>query len=116
MLCKPDSMTAGLRIKIWSWTVVVPVLAAVLLALTWGRKPGVVVQIIVAIALAGAVLAAVNHAEVVAHRVGEPFGSLVLAIAVTIIESRFLPLFRDARRGSRALFTWCCSRPSCSWP
>ena len=32
--------------------------------------------------LAGAVLAAVHHAEVVAHRVGEPFGSLVLAVAV----------------------------------
>ena len=31
-------------------------------------------------------LAAVHHAEVVAHRVGEPFGSLVLAVAVTIIE------------------------------
>ena len=36
--------------------------------------------------LAGAVLAAVHHAEVVAHRVGEPFGSLVLAVAVTVIE------------------------------
>src|SRR6201999_4609122 len=33
-----------------------------------------------------AVLAAVHHAEVVAHRVGEPFGSLVLAAAVTVIE------------------------------
>ena len=32
------------------------------------------------------VLAAVHHAEVVAHRVGEPFGSLVLAVAVTMIE------------------------------
>jgi Ca2+:H+ antiporter len=32
------------------------------------------------------VLAAVHHAEVVAHRVGEPYGSLVLAVAVTIIE------------------------------
>jgi Ca2+:H+ antiporter len=32
------------------------------------------------------VLAAVHHAEVVAHRVGEPFGSLVLAVAVTVIE------------------------------
>ena len=31
-------------------------------------------------------LAAVHHAEVVAHRVGEPFGSLVLAVAVTVIE------------------------------
>ena len=36
--------------------------------------------------LAGSVLAAVHHAEVVAHRVGEPFGSLVLAVAVTVIE------------------------------
>ena len=39
-----------------------------------------------ALLLAGAVLAAVHHAEVVAHRVGEPFGSLVLAVAVTVIE------------------------------
>ena len=57
-----------------------------LLAFTWGRSIGIAVQIIVAFALAAAVLAAVNHAEVVAHRVGEPFGSLVLAVAVTIIE------------------------------
>ena len=42
--------------------------------------------LVVAVFLAGAVLAAVHHAEVVAHRVGEPFGSLVLAVAVTIIE------------------------------
>jgi Ca2+:H+ antiporter len=32
------------------------------------------------------VLAAVHHAEVVAHRIGEPFGTLVLALAVTVIE------------------------------
>ncbi len=41
---------------------------------------------VAAVLLAGAVLAAVHHAEVVAHRVGEPFGSLVLAVAVTVIE------------------------------
>jgi Ca2+:H+ antiporter len=34
----------------------------------------------------GGVLAAVFHAEVVAHRVGEPYGTLVLALAVTAIE------------------------------
>ena len=61
-------------------------LAAVILAFTWGRSIGVIVQVVVAFALGAVVLAAVNHAEVVAHRVGEPFGSLVLAIAVTIIE------------------------------
>ena len=43
-------------------------------------------MVVVALLLAGAVLAAVHHAEVVAHRVGEPFGSLVLAVAVTVIE------------------------------
>ncbi len=40
----------------------------------------------IAAALAGSVFAAVHHAEVVAHRVGEPYGTLVLALAVTLIE------------------------------
>jgi Ca2+:H+ antiporter len=79
-------MAAGVANKILSWTLIVPVLAAVLLVFTWGRSIGALVQILGAFALAGAVLAAVNHAEVIAHRVGEPFGSLVLAVAVTIIE------------------------------
>jgi Ca2+:H+ antiporter len=39
-----------------------------------------------AFALIATVFAAVYHAEVVACRVGEPFGTLVLALAVTIIE------------------------------
>jgi Ca2+:H+ antiporter len=38
------------------------------------------------VVLIAAVFAAVYHAEVVAHRIGEPFGTLVLALAVTIIE------------------------------
>ena len=67
-------------------TTVVPLLAAVALAATWGTKPGTVVLVIIGLLLAGAVLSAVHHAEVVAHRVGEPFGSLVLAVAVTVIE------------------------------
>jgi Ca2+:H+ antiporter len=58
----------------------------VVLAATWGRDlPGVVLAL-AAVLLVAAVLAAVHHAEVVAHRVGEPFGSLVLAVAVTVIE------------------------------
>jgi Ca2+:H+ antiporter len=65
---------------------VVPVVALVALAATWGRDIGLVVVVVVAVVLAAAVLAAVHHAEVVAHRVGEPFGSLVLAVAVTVIE------------------------------
>jgi len=69
-----------------AWPVVLPVLALLTLAATWGRYPGPVVVGLVALVLAGAVLAAVQHAEVIAHRLGEPFGSLVLAVAVTVIE------------------------------
>ena len=39
-----------------------------------------------ALALFACVTAAVHHAEVVAHRVGEPFGTLVLALAISAIE------------------------------
>lgn len=69
-----------------SWTTVVPVLAVLILALAWGREVAGGFVALIAVFLAGAVLAAVHHAEVVAHRVGEPYGSLVLAVAVTVIE------------------------------
>jgi Ca2+:H+ antiporter len=39
-----------------------------------------------AAALIATVMAAVHHAELIAHRVGEPFGTFLLAVAVTIIE------------------------------
>ncbi|MDT7641416.1 MAG: Ca2+:H+ antiporter, partial [Pseudonocardiales bacterium] len=61
-------------------------LALVLLALIWGRSlPALVVALVGAVLIA-AVLVAVHHAEVVALRVGEPLGSLILAVAVTVIE------------------------------
>jgi Ca2+:H+ antiporter len=66
--------------------VAVPVIAAVALALAWTSKPGILLAIVLAIILIGAILVGVHHAEVIAHRVGEPFGSLILAVAVTIIE------------------------------
>ncbi|MFG3055333.1 calcium:proton antiporter [Kitasatospora sp. NPDC048239] len=79
-------MFTKLRAATAQWTAAVPVVAFVLLVLTWHRDlPGWVVGL-VSCFLAGAVLAAVHHAEVIAHRVGEPFGSLLLAVAVTVIE------------------------------
>ncbi|WP_046778113.1 calcium:proton antiporter [Streptomyces yangpuensis] len=78
--------TTKRRSPLTDWTVLVPVVALVALVFSWGRElPGFAV-VLVALCLAGAVLAAVHHAEVVAHRVGEPFGSLILAVAVTVIE------------------------------
>ena len=79
-------MTAALRRAITDWTVVVPLAALILLGLTWGRALPAALVVLLALALGGAVLASVHHAEVIAHRVGEPFGSLVLAVAVTVIE------------------------------
>ena len=49
------------------------------------------------------VFAAVYHAEVAAHRVGEPFGTLLLAIAVTIIEVALIVSMMIKTPGSAAL-------------
>jgi Ca2+:H+ antiporter len=67
------------------WTMAVPLLGWVVLA-GHGQGFGIAYQALVAVTLLAGVLAAVHHAEVVAHRVGEPFGTLVLAAAVTAIE------------------------------
>jgi Ca2+:H+ antiporter len=68
-----------------AWTLAAPVLGWLLLAGTWWGLAGWY-EVLVAAGLVGCVLAAVHHAEVVAHRVGEPFGTLLLAVAVTVIE------------------------------
>jgi Ca2+:H+ antiporter len=74
------------RLRSLHWTVVLPVLGAITLIAAWGSKPATPALVLIGALLAGAVMSAVHHAEVVAHRVGEPFGSLVLAVAVTVIE------------------------------
>jgi Ca2+:H+ antiporter len=63
-----------------------PALALVLLVAFWDQNPGTTVLALLGLVLVGTVFVAVHHAEVVALRVGEPFGSLILAVAVTIIE------------------------------
>lgn len=47
---------------------------------------GVINDIVAGLLLTGSVLSAVHHAEVVAHKVGEPFGTIILALCITIIE------------------------------
>jgi len=65
-------------------SVAVPVVACVVLAVSSGGSAGWLLLSCSAAALLASVLAAVHHAEVIAHRVGEPFGTLVLALAVTV--------------------------------
>jgi Ca2+:H+ antiporter len=63
-----------------------PMLALAVLSAGLAGVDGAGLVALAGLALVGAVVAAVHHAEVVAHRVGEPFGTLVLALAVTVIE------------------------------
>ncbi|MGS0742919.1 calcium:proton antiporter [Glaciimonas sp. GG7] len=67
------------------WTIAAPIAGWLLLAGTQFDL-GAVYSLILVAGLLGGVLSAVYHAEVVAHRVGEPYGTLVLALAVTLIE------------------------------
>jgi Ca2+:H+ antiporter len=56
------------------------------------------------VALIGGVLLAVHHAEVVAHKTGEPYGALVLAISVTIIEvSLIISMMLSGHEGSEVI-------------
>ncbi len=68
------------------WSVAWPIVGCVLLAGSmFGLSGGWWVALLAA-GLVGTVLSAVHHAEVVAHKVGEPYGTLVLALAITVIE------------------------------
>ncbi len=69
-----------------SWFTATPIAAATVLGLSLAGMAGTFWLVLCALMLVGAVIAAVHHAEVVAHRVGEPFGTLVLAVAITVIE------------------------------
>jgi len=61
----------------------------IVLGITFTLSPaGLVFAAILLVILFGTVFAAVHHAEVIAERVGEPYGTLVLTLAVTIIEWR----------------------------
>ena len=67
------------------WTIIAPVIAWLAFACK-DLGQGGFFTLLLSAALIASVLAAVHLAEVVAHRVGEPFGTLILALAVTIIE------------------------------
>ena len=71
------------------WTTAFPLLSAALIAAYFTGilpKGNVIVLVAEVVFLCGAVFSAVHHAEVVGARVGEPFGSIILAVAVTVIE------------------------------
>ena len=72
------------------WTWLIPGLSLALLVAAVIAGVGTLLGILCGAALIAAVIVAVHHAEVVAHRVGEPLGTLVLALAVTAIETALI--------------------------
>jgi Ca2+:H+ antiporter len=58
---------------------------------------------IAGIVLIGTVFAAVHHAETIAHIVREPFGTLVVTIAVTVIEVSLIASIMLGGEGNAAL-------------
>jgi Ca2+:H+ antiporter len=72
----------------WVWLLPGLSLAQLVVAIAVGV--GSLVAILCGAGLIGAVVAAVHHAEVVAHRLGEPLGTLALAVSVTVIEASLI--------------------------
>lgn len=72
------------------WSIVLPIAGCAMLVAIWDRPLGWTLLSFVVITLVAAVFVAVHHAEVIALRVGEPFGTLVLALAVTVIEASLI--------------------------
>lgn len=67
------------------WTTIIPALAWVLLFSGLIQDSGIF-QIIASALLILSVMSAVHHSEIIAHRVGEPYGTIILAVAITVIE------------------------------
>lgn len=69
-----------------AWGLLIPLIAVGVFLIMMGNELSGFGLTLVSIALISAVLMSVDHAEVIALRVGEPFGTLILALAVTVIE------------------------------
>jgi len=72
------------------WSVIIPFAGVLIFVVAMSRPLGPILLAVIGAALIAAVVAAIHHAEVIAHKVGEPFGTLILALAVTIIEASLI--------------------------
>jgi Ca2+:H+ antiporter len=79
-----SDMATAARTPWWAWAW--PAVAWLVLLAKPFAGDGATIAVAAGVALIATVFAAVYHAEVIAHCIGEPFGTLVLAVAVTVIE------------------------------
>ena len=92
------------------WRVTPPLSMAAALAVAGFAGDGfaspvvaVAVPVLGLVMLIAAVFASVHHADVIAHRLGEPYGTLVLTVAVTVIEVALILSIMLASDGHPAL-------------
>lgn len=67
------------------WSVIFPLIGLLFILMVGAEHSGIM-DLVLGVVLISVVLSAVYHAEVVAHKVGEPYGTLILALAITVIE------------------------------
>lgn len=71
--------------QLLQWTIIIPALAWLLFfsGLVEGSS---FFKIVASVLLILSVMSAVHHSEIIAERVGEPYGTIILAISITVIE------------------------------
>lgn len=74
----------GIR-KLYEWTTSIPLLACILYFSGY-LDDNIMLQGVAGVLLIFCVMSAVHHSEIIAHRVGEPYGTIILAVSITIIE------------------------------
>lgn len=90
------------KIYLLGWTIVMPILAWIAYFAHY-LVSGHLYSLILIIFLVGAVLAAVYHSEIIAYRVGEPYGTLLLAFAITVIEVSLIISIMLSSKGLEAI-------------
>ena len=105
------------RIPLWSAVVPAAALALAAVLFAGGAGVGPVLLLPASLLMLGTVFAAVRHAEVLALRLGEPYGSILLALAITLIEVTLIVSLMlaggcsDEREGGEGRilrgFDWC---------
>ena len=84
------------------WTIIIPVLAWALFFS--GLVDNVFFQVVASLLLILSVMSAVHHSEIIAERVGEPYGTIILAISITVIEvSIIISLMLSEGEGAASL-------------
>ncbi|HLU87916.1 MAG TPA: hypothetical protein VKZ44_09190 [Taishania sp.] len=71
--------------KVFQWTITLPILAWILY-FSGIINQSIFWEFLAGLLLIGSVMSAVHHSEIIAEKVGEPFGTIILAVSITVIE------------------------------